>query len=155
MIAVGVVNNILIWSQLLSTVPIHVRVCLQLEFACAFHRLCGKKVLFPQGFHCTGMPIKVCTCSSVFTTLDVVSVSWGNTARFAVLSAESAPNANNSMCNPVLSSCNPCWQALATDTCNGSQLQLHLHDSVLTSCCWSQQPHGNIHCTVAATQADK
>ena len=33
--------------------------CLQLEFATAFHRLCGKKVLFPQGFHCTGMPIKV------------------------------------------------------------------------------------------------
>ena len=24
------------------------------EFACAFHRLCGKRVLFPQGFHCTG-----------------------------------------------------------------------------------------------------
>lgn len=32
---------------------------LQLEFASAFHRLCGKRVLFPQGFHCTGMPIKV------------------------------------------------------------------------------------------------
>lgn len=26
------------------------------EFACAFHRLCGKRVLFPQGFHCTGAP---------------------------------------------------------------------------------------------------
>ena len=36
-----------------------VSACLQLEFATAFHRLCGKKVLFPQGFHCTGMPIKV------------------------------------------------------------------------------------------------
>ena len=33
---------------------------LQLEFACAYHRLCGKRVLFPQGFHCTGMPIKAC-----------------------------------------------------------------------------------------------
>ena len=32
----------------------------QLEFASAYHRLCGKKVLFPQGFHCTGMPIKAC-----------------------------------------------------------------------------------------------
>ncbi|DBA71743.1 TPA: hypothetical protein ACH3X2_011015 [Trebouxia sp. C0005] len=32
----------------------------KLEFATAFHRLCGKKVLFPQGFHCTGMPIKAC-----------------------------------------------------------------------------------------------
>ena len=32
---------------------------LQLEFATAFHRLQGKNSLFPQGFHCTGMPIKV------------------------------------------------------------------------------------------------
>ena len=32
----------------------------QLEFACAYHRLCGQRVLFPQGFHCTGMPIKAC-----------------------------------------------------------------------------------------------
>jgi hypothetical protein len=32
---------------------------LQLEFAAAYHRLCGKRVLFGQGFHCTGMPIKV------------------------------------------------------------------------------------------------
>lgn len=32
----------------------------KLEFAAAYHRLCGKNVLFPQGFHCTGMPIKVC-----------------------------------------------------------------------------------------------
>jgi leucyl-tRNA synthetase len=32
----------------------------KLEFAAAFHRLCGKNVLFPQGFHCTGMPIKAC-----------------------------------------------------------------------------------------------
>lgn len=34
--------------------------CPQLEFASAYHRLCGKRVLFPQGFHCTGMPIKAC-----------------------------------------------------------------------------------------------
>lgn len=32
----------------------------KLEFAAAYHRLCGKDVLFPQGFHCTGMPIKAC-----------------------------------------------------------------------------------------------
>ena len=31
----------------------------KLEFASAYHRLCGKNVLFAQGFHCTGMPIKV------------------------------------------------------------------------------------------------
>lgn len=29
----------------------------KLEFASAFHRLCGRRVLFPQAFHCTGMPI--------------------------------------------------------------------------------------------------
>eukprot|EP00882_Tetradesmus_deserticola_P006429 GHRQ01006765.1.p1 GENE.GHRQ01006765.1~~GHRQ01006765.1.p1 ORF type:complete len:1052 (+),score=503.60 GHRQ01006765.1:66-3221(+) len=32
----------------------------KLEFASAYHRLCGRRVLFGQGFHCTGMPIKAC-----------------------------------------------------------------------------------------------
>eukprot|EP00891_Asterochloris_glomerata_P006901 jgi/Astpho2/6901/fgenesh1_pm.00106_%23_9_t len=32
----------------------------KLEFASAFHRVCGRPVLFAQGFHCTGMPIKAC-----------------------------------------------------------------------------------------------
>lgn len=32
----------------------------KLEFAAAYRRLCGDNVLFPQGFHCTGMPIKAC-----------------------------------------------------------------------------------------------
>ncbi|KAJ8867849.1 hypothetical protein PR048_031654 [Dryococelus australis] len=30
------------------------------EFAVRYHRLKGKKVLFPFAFHCTGMPIKAC-----------------------------------------------------------------------------------------------
>jgi leucyl-tRNA synthetase len=30
------------------------------EFAAGFQRLNGKRVLFPFGFHCTGMPIKAC-----------------------------------------------------------------------------------------------
>uniref|UniRef100_A0A1D1XWB6 leucine--tRNA ligase n=1 Tax=Anthurium amnicola TaxID=1678845 RepID=A0A1D1XWB6_9ARAE len=30
----------------------------KLEFASAFHRLCGRNVLLPFAFHCTGMPIK-------------------------------------------------------------------------------------------------
>ena len=45
---------------------------LQLEFASAYHRLCGKRVLFAQGFHCTGMPIKVdlsIWCMRVFQTV--------------------------------------------------------------------------------------
>uniref|UniRef100_A0A1D2A3Q3 leucine--tRNA ligase n=2 Tax=Auxenochlorella protothecoides TaxID=3075 RepID=A0A1D2A3Q3_AUXPR len=32
----------------------------KLEFASAYHRLSGKRVLFPQAFHLTGMPIKAC-----------------------------------------------------------------------------------------------
>ncbi len=46
-------------ARCISNIHLKVSACLQLEFATAFHRLCGKKVLFPQGFHCTGMPIKV------------------------------------------------------------------------------------------------
>ncbi|KAL7040612.1 hypothetical protein ACKWTF_000462 [Chironomus riparius] len=30
------------------------------EFAVRYHRLKGRNVLFPLGFHCTGMPIKAC-----------------------------------------------------------------------------------------------
>lgn len=30
----------------------------KLEFAAAYHRLCGRNVLLPFAFHCTGMPIK-------------------------------------------------------------------------------------------------
>ena len=32
----------------------------KVEFAAAYHRLRGREVLFPFGFHCTGMPIKAC-----------------------------------------------------------------------------------------------
>lgn len=30
------------------------------EFAAGYERMRGKTVLFPFGFHCTGMPIKAC-----------------------------------------------------------------------------------------------
>eukprot|EP00850_Spirogloea_muscicola_P017139 SM000144S00687 [mRNA] locus=s144:372085:383178:+ [translate_table: standard] len=32
----------------------------KVEFAAAYHRLQGARVLWPFGFHCTGMPIKAC-----------------------------------------------------------------------------------------------
>lgn len=32
----------------------------KVEFTAGFSRLVGKRVLFPLGFHCTGMPIKAC-----------------------------------------------------------------------------------------------
>ncbi|RUS29537.1 hypothetical protein BC938DRAFT_480538 [Jimgerdemannia flammicorona] len=32
----------------------------KIEFATGYERLKGKRALFPQGFHCTGMPIKAC-----------------------------------------------------------------------------------------------
>lgn len=42
----------------------------KIEFQAGFQRMLGKRVLFPHGFHCTGMPIKVrrstprfCVCS--------------------------------------------------------------------------------------------
>lgn len=31
----------------------------KVEFAAGFQRMLGKRALFPVGFHCTGMPIKV------------------------------------------------------------------------------------------------
>jgi len=30
------------------------------EFVCRYHRMTGKRVLYPFSFHCTGMPIKAC-----------------------------------------------------------------------------------------------
>ncbi|EFA84639.1 leucyl-tRNA synthetase [Heterostelium album PN500] len=38
----------------------HVFTITKAEFMCQYQRLKGKRVLFPFGFHCTGMPIKVC-----------------------------------------------------------------------------------------------
>jgi len=31
----------------------------KIEFATGYERMLGKRALFPHGFHCTGMPIKV------------------------------------------------------------------------------------------------
>eukprot|EP00884_Botryococcus_braunii_P021860 jgi/Botrbrau1/8358/Bobra.0046s0019.1 len=49
----------------------------KLEFISAYHRLCGRRVLFPQAFHCTGMPIKACA-DKLNHELD----EYGNPPRF-------------------------------------------------------------------------
>ncbi|BDA46666.1 Leucine-tRNA ligase, cytoplasmic [Coccomyxa sp. Obi] len=55
----------------------------KLEFASAYHRLCGKRVLFPQGFHCTGMPIKACA-----DKLDYELKTYGVPPQFPAKEAE-------------------------------------------------------------------
>ncbi|MEW5307124.1 MAG: hypothetical protein WDW36_009540 [Sanguina aurantia] len=81
----------------------------KLEFASAYQRLCGKNVLFPQGFHCTGMPIKACAdkltrelekfgCPPVFPTEEeqeeaaAAAVASGATAAAAASAAADALN---------------------------------------------------------------
>ena len=39
----------------------------KIEFGAGYQRMLGKRVLFPHGFHCTGMPIKVCLTLSIVT----------------------------------------------------------------------------------------
>eukprot|EP00877_Chromochloris_zofingiensis_P006951 jgi/Chrzof1/2509/Cz11g18080.t1 len=80
---------------------------LQLEFAAAYHRLCGKRVLFPQGFHCTGMPIKACAdkldreltqygCPPQFPDDDDVSDA-ASTSTSSVTAGDAAANGDASM----------------------------------------------------------
>ena len=40
----------------------------KIEFGAGYQRLLGKRALFPHGFHCTGMPIKVCDCLLKYRT---------------------------------------------------------------------------------------
>eukprot|EP00466_Bigelowiella_natans_P016187 jgi/Bigna1/54300/estExt_Genewise1Plus.C_310109 len=49
------------------------------EFAARFQRLLGKKVLFPFGFHCTGMPIAACA-----EKLEKEIKQFGNPPQFPV-----------------------------------------------------------------------
>eukprot|EP00887_Chlorella_sp_A99_P004074 scaffold11.g4074.t1 len=66
----------------------------KLEFASAYHRLCGRAVLFPQGFHCTGMPIKACA-----DKLARELATYGNPPQFPseddAAAAEAAPAATD------------------------------------------------------------
>ena len=60
----------------------------KLEFASAYHRLRGDVVLFPQGFHCTGMPIKACADKLVKE-----AKAYGNPPQFPAEEAAEAPPA--------------------------------------------------------------
>ena len=42
-----------------------------IQFAVGYEQMKGKRCLFPFGFHCTGMPIKVCTCDSTSMYMNV------------------------------------------------------------------------------------
>eukprot|EP00878_Enallax_costatus_P010085 GHUV01010526.1.p1 GENE.GHUV01010526.1~~GHUV01010526.1.p1 ORF type:complete len:350 (+),score=86.81 GHUV01010526.1:75-1052(+) len=71
----------------------------KLEFAAAYHRLCGKRVLFGQGFHCTGMPIKACA-----DKLDRELTAYGCPPRFPTQQdeeEEQQPAANGDAGAPV------------------------------------------------------
>ena len=41
----------------------------KVEFATGWERMKGRRALFPLGFHCTGMPIKVGVSRSAVTSL--------------------------------------------------------------------------------------
>ncbi|KAF8060524.1 leucine--tRNA ligase [Scenedesmus sp. PABB004] len=58
----------------------------KLEFASAYHRLCGRRVLFGQGFHCTGMPIKACA-----DKLDRELATYGCPPKFPTEEEEEEP----------------------------------------------------------------
>jgi hypothetical protein len=49
----------------------------KIEFAAGYQRLLGKRVLFPHGFHVTGMPIKVRHHSPHFLTCNVMTAFPG------------------------------------------------------------------------------
>jgi valyl-tRNA synthetase len=53
----------------------------KLEFAAAYHRLCGKRVLFPQGFHCTGWCFSFEVGYFIWFTTVLWSSSWLHTCR--------------------------------------------------------------------------
>jgi leucyl-tRNA synthetase len=43
----------------------------KVEFAAGFERMRGKRVLFPVGYHATGMPIKVCILHRHWGSLEI------------------------------------------------------------------------------------
>lgn len=60
------------------------------EFAAGFERMRGKRVLFPFGFHCTGMPIKACA-----DKLRIEIETFGNPPVFPVLGADETVKAKH------------------------------------------------------------
>ncbi|KAJ4757913.1 hypothetical protein LUZ62_068288 [Rhynchospora pubera] len=61
----------------------------KLEFAAAYHRLCGRNVLMPFAFHCTGMPIKASA-----DKLDREITKFGNPPKFPLEEEETTLDAH-------------------------------------------------------------
>jgi leucyl-tRNA synthetase len=45
----------------------------KVEFGIGYERMKGKRALLPQGFHCTGMPIKVCFQKDIYIYISISS----------------------------------------------------------------------------------
>ena len=101
----------------------------KLEFAAAYHRLCGRRVLFPQGFHCTGMPIKACAdkldreistygCPPVFPSAEEDEASGGGAAAAAADGEAAAAAADAGQVCVRGSDGGSGWRLLGATACN-------------------------------------
>ncbi|PNH02762.1 Leucine--tRNA ligase, cytoplasmic, partial [Tetrabaena socialis] len=62
----------------------------RLEFKAAYERLCGKNVLFPQAFHCTGMPIKEAAAAAAEAAAPAAVVEKADPTKFVSKKSKAA-----------------------------------------------------------------
>ncbi|EME49099.1 hypothetical protein DOTSEDRAFT_67979 [Dothistroma septosporum NZE10] len=65
----------------------------KLEFAVGWARMQGKRALYPQGFHCTGMPIKACA-DKLVREIEMFGQNFENCPVDAVKDEKDKPNGN-------------------------------------------------------------